>query len=539
MKLKIKAALIAIAALFVVFAGEISALADEEPFFTAVAYQYEGAPLRPTPRVYLQAQDNDRETYAEFIGQLRERLKNREGRNVDDSGKPIAYEPITISVSGIDLPAPSQEEINDSSFDDGVYDVMDLCKDLFAWAEEHTGEPTEGDYLSRQIAGQIDFGGKNLTPSETGNIAAIDFTYGVPYFSTREMEDKVDAAVASLLEELDLDGRDDYYKIRSVYDWICANIDYDHSADGLPVIHSAYAAIIDHKCVCQGYATLFYRLMLEEGVDCRYISGYGYSERHGWNIVRLGEKYYYADTTWDRTSVQNGRPYEYFLKSAGDFKNHRLDPDDTYFSSVEFVRQYPMTDASFAPVMPTGLELSPARLSMKPGETAALTASVLPEAASYKRVKWSSDNEAAATVKNGVVTAVGEGKATITAVTVDGGISAQATVEVAVPLDGVYAVELTEGDVPADGGRFYAEMTVTKLTDRDGEDVIVIAVYDGDELSEMAYMKAAMAKGQTVTFGGGLSAGAGSKVRAFVCESLDDLTKLSNIGEQQEPEAAL
>ena len=39
--------------------------------------------------------------------------------------------------------------------------------------------------------------------------------------------------------------------------------------------HSAYAAMIHGKAVCQGFAVLFYRLALELGVDCRYISGIG------------------------------------------------------------------------------------------------------------------------------------------------------------------------------------------------------------------------------------------------------------------------
>ena len=37
--------------------------------------------------------------------------------------------------------------------------------------------------------------------------------------------------------------------------------------------YTAYAALLDQKAACQGYAVLFYRMALELGVDSRLISG--------------------------------------------------------------------------------------------------------------------------------------------------------------------------------------------------------------------------------------------------------------------------
>ena len=72
--------------------------------------------------------------------------------------------------------------------------------------------------------------------------------------------------------------------------------------------------------------------------------------------------------------------------------------------------------------------VSPTSLSLKEGETGTLTATVLPENATAKDVQWTSSNEAVATVKDGVVTAVKAGTATITATA--GGKSAVAAVTV-------------------------------------------------------------------------------------------------------------
>lgn len=59
--------------------------------------------------------------------------------------------------------------------------------------------------------------------------------------------------------------------------------------------------------------------------------------------------------------------------------------------------------------------LNETSVAMSPGETFQLTVTVSPENAAYDAVEWVSSNEAAATVADGVVTAVAEGKAIVTA----------------------------------------------------------------------------------------------------------------------------
>lgn len=58
------------------------------------------------------------------------------------------------------------------------------------------------------------------------------------------------------------------------------------------------------------------------------------------------------------------------------------------------------------------------------GETALLRASVLPEDADNKNVRWESSNEKVATVENGIVTCKGYGTTEISATTEDGGFTA-------------------------------------------------------------------------------------------------------------------
>ena len=101
----------------------------------------------------------------------------------------------------------------------------------------------------------------------------------------------------------------------------------------------------------------------------------------------------------------------------------------------------------------TGLKLNWENVKLEVGESRVLTATVSPENASNKRVKWSSSDDTVASVDaSGQVTAKKEGSATITATTEDG--RRTATCEVT-----VVEVECTV-TFNADGGSAVASVTV-------------------------------------------------------------------------------
>ena len=86
----------------------------------------------------------------------------------------------------------------------------------------------------------------------------------------------------------------------------------------------------------------------------------------------------------------------------------------------------------------TGIALDTANVTIIVEDTYTLTPIFTPENATDNYVTWTSSNEAVATVKEGVVTALAVGKATITATTIDGGFKATCEVTVAPrPVTGV------------------------------------------------------------------------------------------------------
>ena len=106
------------------------------------------------------------------------------------------------------------------------------------------------------------------------------------------------------------------------------------------------------------------------------------------------------------------------------------------------------------PKLVTSVTLDESELTIEKGFTEQLTATVAPDDADNLSLAWTSDNEEVATVdENGLVTAVGEGTATITATANDGsGVSASCVVTVTF-IDGIADIEASKVTVLAANGR--------------------------------------------------------------------------------------
>lgn len=121
-------------------------------------------------------------------------------------------------------------------------------------------------------------------------------------------------------------------------------------------------------------------------------------------------------------------------------------------------RPTPAAVTPTASVAVTGITLDD-EATVNVGGTVTLTATVSPDNASDKTITWSSDNTAAATVADGVVTAVGAGTAIITATANDGsGIKATCNVTVKIPglLAGKFTINASGDQVQFSKGNLQA-----------------------------------------------------------------------------------
>lgn len=106
----------------------------------------------------------------------------------------------------------------------------------------------------------------------------------------------------------------------------------------------------------------------------------------------------------------------------------RLKVTSDHNAQITYIKYY---KKSSGPVSVTGISLDATEATLMVGKTRSLTATIVPANATNKTVNWTSSDETVATVTDGVVTAVAEGDATITATSAENS-NINATCEVTV-----------------------------------------------------------------------------------------------------------
>ena len=263
------------------------------------------------------------------------------------------------SVASLLKEARQQAVVRDGYFELGLKTTEDLRTTIIQTINDglyaHTGNPKEGDYILWN-GSVFDYDG-TWSYNSSNRYYTYEIQIAASYYTSAAQEQAVDAEVKRLLNTLPVSGVSDYKKVKAVYDYMCKNIVYDYAGlnAGSSYCHTSHSAFIAHKTVCQGYASMFYRMMLEMGIDCRLIAGdansystgpdYG-NDEHGWNIVKLNGKYYNLDATWDAEAHPNGQNYEFFLVCDANFPRHQ--PWSQYMTST-FKSQYPKATKDFNP----------------------------------------------------------------------------------------------------------------------------------------------------------------------------------------------
>lgn len=179
-------------------------------------------------------------------------------------------------------------------------------RDIYSMAIAHTGISDEGDYLAWHLSSI------SCNMQSSYDKQQTLYTFQITYASDYEMEQKTTQEIQALETLLPITSDMDTYQIvLTLYDYIANSVSYDY-VDSSDEPYTAYGAMVNKKAVCQGYSLLFYRLLLDYGIDNRIIV----SKTHAWNLVCVDGQYYECDVTWDSQYTQQGTPYQYLLKSS-------------------------------------------------------------------------------------------------------------------------------------------------------------------------------------------------------------------------------
>lgn len=122
----------------------------------------------------------------------------------------------------------------------------------------------------------------------------------------------------------------EYQKELALHDAVVARLGYDSRAAADPADYpesfTAYGAFVRKTAVCEGYAKAMKLLLNSAGIESVYVTGTASngseSGPHAWNMVRVGERWYYLDATFDDPVAVN---------AAGQYVSSTR-PDYTYFN---------------------------------------------------------------------------------------------------------------------------------------------------------------------------------------------------------------
>lgn len=172
----------------------------------------------------------------------------------------------------------------------------------------------------------------------------IVLSYKNVYLTTLAQEEQINMKLHEIFVENNLYKlKEPIDKIRFIYNYIAKRVKYDHTYTR----YSAYNALFSHSAVCEGCASLMYRMLSMAGIPCRIITGKGKRESHAWNIIKINGHWYNADVTWDLCETSMGgffSVYRYFLKADANFPDHIRDAD---FLTPQFVETHSMSKRDF------------------------------------------------------------------------------------------------------------------------------------------------------------------------------------------------
>ncbi len=225
-----------------------------------------------------------------------------------------------------------QDRKTSFSFTYSSFDVSSLVDKAMEDTDET--DPLSGDYIKGN------YHGYRASGFSYGGDYSITINFSWICYNDAEAEEKqVVAKAKKIVKELGLNNSSlsDYDKVKLIHDYLCETITYTN--DGSLGCHGTYAALINGKCVCQGYANAFTKLTRMAGIASKYIVGGQIC--HAWNIckVRGGtdpeRPWYNVDVTWD-----DPYGYTYFLKNNLEFDDH---PRDDEYETSAYNKKHPMS----------------------------------------------------------------------------------------------------------------------------------------------------------------------------------------------------
>lgn len=176
----------------------------------------------------------------------------------------------------------------------------------------------------------------------TGGELTGTFKIAVNY-KTRYDFTEYETKCLNAIKEMNVDGKSDYDKALALCKWVNKHIKYKSSEVFLGD-QSGMQGMMEGWGVCNAYATLTCYLGRCLGLDVLYEGGDTWLDSHAWNLVKIGDEWYYMDPTksgHEEDSIFSG----YFLQGNDWLKCNVKELDDQF---KDYNKIYNISDISYA-----------------------------------------------------------------------------------------------------------------------------------------------------------------------------------------------
>lgn len=202
------------------------------------------------------------------------------------------------------------------------------------------------DSFSKQVTKIIEenseyryFNKWNTSYSSNGQEATFKVAFNLNFTQEKinSMETEVKDIIKRIISQEILPGMSDYDKELKLHDYLVKSTRYDeanYDAGTVPEEdYTAYGVLIKGSGVCEGYTYAMKRLLDGVGIESYVVTGEVFGAAtgpHAWNIVKLGNKYYELDVTFDDPVTNGGKidvlSHDYFnLTDDMLSKDHKWD----------------------------------------------------------------------------------------------------------------------------------------------------------------------------------------------------------------------
>ena len=171
----------------------------------------------------------------------------------------------------------------------------------------------------------VNFGDK----VRTSKIIVLNYYYSEE--QAIELKNEVQTVYISIIEKANT-YRNDEDKVKFVYDKLIKMGTYTNDENVDSGKYQSFISIFkDGKTVCSGFSYAFKFIMDNLGIESNIIIDIQdeIKDSHMWNMVKLNDKWYNLDITYDDSSTEElGYPtYDYYLKNNDEFyKTHKIQP---------------------------------------------------------------------------------------------------------------------------------------------------------------------------------------------------------------------